>query len=216
MLGLLALAAMAAGQGHAEDLPVSRFAAEGLTGWEPQRFKGTTAYSLVRDNGVLVVKATSNDSASGLVRRLQFDPNKFRFLRWSWKVDHVVAAGDEKSKDGDDCAARVYVIFSGHFFWQTRAINYIWANRLRQGETIANAYTGSAMMVAVESGEAKAGQWLHEERDILADYRQLFGEEPRQGAAIAIMTDTDNTGGSATAWYGELSLATRPQQRTSK
>lgn len=63
-------------------------------------------------------------------------------------------------------------------------------------------------MVAVESGPSMAGQWLTEERDILADYRRLFGEEPGEAEAIAIMTDTDNTGESALAWYGEISLST--------
>ena len=64
------------------------------------------------------------------------------------------------------------------------------------------------MMVAVESGPAKAGQWMLEQRDILADYRLLFGEEPGDIGAIAIMTDCDNTGGEAAAWYGEISIST--------
>ena len=63
-------------------------------------------------------------------------------------------------------------------------------------------------MVAVQSGPSQAGQWLTEERDILADYRRLFGEEPGEAEAIAIMTDTDNTGERATAWYGEITLST--------
>jgi hypothetical protein len=63
-------------------------------------------------------------------------------------------------------------------------------------------------MVAVESGPEKVGQWISEERDILADYRRLFGGEPAEIGAIAIMTDTDNTGSEATAWYGEITLST--------
>jgi hypothetical protein len=64
------------------------------------------------------------------------------------------------------------------------------------------------MMLAVEAGPERTGQWLVEERDILADYRRLFGGEPREIGAIAIMTDTDNTGGEATAWYGDITLST--------
>jgi hypothetical protein len=197
---------------HAEDLPVSQFSAEGLNGWEQKSFKGTTDYRLVNENGTHVVKATSNGTASGLVKKMAFDPYKYRFLRWSWKIDHTVSSEDERTKAGDDYAARVYVIFSGKFFWQTRAINYIWANRLGQGKSIPNAFTKNAMMVAVESGETNAGQWLSEERDILADYRWLFGEDPKQANAIAIMTDTDNTGLSAAGWYGNIFLSTIPQK----
>ena len=60
----------------------------------------------------------------------------------------------------------------------------------------------------MESGPEQTGRWINEERDILADYRRLFGEDPRAIGAIAIMTDTDNTGGEATAWYGEITVST--------
>lgn len=73
-----------------------------------------------------------------------------------------------------------------------------------------NAFTSNAMLLAVESGSVKSGQWIYEERDILADFRRLFGEEPPEAGAIAIMTDTDNTGAEATALYGEIRLSTTP------
>ncbi len=192
----------------AEELAVGRFSAEGFTGWEKKEFKGLTEYNLVRENDSTVVKATSRAAASGLVKKIVFDPQKYRYLRWSWKIDHTVAGGDEKTKTGDDYAARIYVVFAGNYFWQTKAINYIWANNLKIGEFLANAYTANAMMVAVQSGPSNSGQWLAEERDIVADYKRVFGSEPGEASAIAIMTDTDNTGSSAQAWYGDITLST--------
>lgn len=206
MLQILVLTAMSTA-GHAGELPVSRFAIEGLAGWESKYFEGVTDYSLVKENGRTVLKAHSKMSASGLIKKVKLDPNRFHYLRWSWKVAGIIRNGDERTKAGDDYAARVYVVFPGRFFWQTKAINYIWANRLPKGESIANAYTSNARMVAVESGPEKTGQWINEERDILADYRRLFKEEPREIGAIAIMTDTDNTGEEAIAWYGEISIS---------
>lgn len=205
-LGMLHIAAphLAA----AEELAVSRFAAEGLKGWESKEFKGQTRYQPVKDDGRTVIKAQARGSASGLFKKLELDPKTYRYLSWSWKIAGTVTGGDEKTKAGDDYAARVYVVFPGRFFWQTRAINYIWANKLPKGKSVPNAFTGNAMLLAVQSGQDKAGQWLHETRDILADYHQLFGEDPREIGAIAIMTDTDNTGGEATAWYGEITLST--------
>lgn len=195
-------------QSWAAELPVSNFAGDALTGWEPKSFKGHTEYRVIKENGRSVVQAVSNGAASGMVRKISFSPSTFRYLRWSWKIAGTVKGGDEKTKAGDDYAARVYVIFPGKFFWQMKAISYIWANKLAQGRSIKNAYTLNAMMIAVESGNGKAGQWLMEERDLLADYRAMFGTEPQEAEAIAIMTDTDNTGGTAQAWYGEISLAT--------
>ncbi|MDR3580075.1 MAG: DUF3047 domain-containing protein [Oryzomonas sp.] len=193
---------------QASEYRVSAFSSEGLGGWEAKSFKGTTVYSLMRDDDRTVVKAVSKGTASGLFKKVKLDPKNFRYLRWSWKIAGTVKNGDETTKAGDDYAARVYVVFPGRFFWQTKAINYIWANRLARGEAIPNAFTSHAMMLAVESGPGRAGQWLAEERDILADYRRLFGDEPREIGAIAIMTDTDNTSSEATAWYGDITLST--------
>lgn len=196
---------------YADTIHVSRFATEGIAGWEVKSFKGLTQYSLVQESGRTVIKGQSVGSASGLFKKTKLDPARFRYLRWSWKIADTIPNGNERTKKGDDYAARVYVVFPGRFFWQTKAINYIWANRLPKGESIPNAFTGNAIMVAVESGLEKRGVWVTEERDVLADYRRLFAEEPREIGAIAIMTDTDNTDGEATAWYGDISISSVQQ-----
>lgn len=193
-----------------EELLVSHLATEGISGWEKKSFKGTTAYKIVQDEGRAVIKAESNASASGLIKKIQFDPRKFRYLKWSWKIEHPVSKGDEKTKAGDDFAARLYVVFPGTMFWQTKAINYVWANKLGKGESFPNPHTKNAMMLVMQSGESHAGEWISEQRDILADFQKLFGTVPTEGIAIAIMTDTDNTGGNATAWYGEIKLSSEP------
>lgn len=193
-----------------EEIAVSNFAVQGIKGWESKEFKGHTSYQPVQEQGRTVIKASAKAAASGLFKKLRLDPKKYRYISWSWKVAGTVAGGDETTKAGDDYAARVYVIFPGRFFWQTRAINYIWANRLPRGEFAPNTFSGKIMMLAVQSGTSRAGEWIQEKRDILADYRRLFGEELREIGAIAIMTDTDSTGTEATAWYGDITLSTTP------
>lgn len=192
----------------AEEIAVSHFSTAGLSGWEPKKFKGITEYRLVQENSRTVVKATSHAAASGLIKKLSFDPKKYRYLRWSWKVKQTIVGGDEQSKRGDDYAARIYIVFPGKYFWQMKAINYIWANKLQKGGSVSSPFAADSKMVAVESGSQKAGQWVTEEVDLLADYRRLFGENPQEAEAIAIMTDTDNTGSSAEAWYGDITLST--------
>jgi hypothetical protein len=207
-LALLAGISLAGPFARADEAQVVRLDTTSLAGWETKNFKGSTTYSLVQDGGRTVIKAHSKAAASGLIRKVTLDPARFRYLHWSWKIDTTIDKGNERTKAGDDYAARVYVVFPGRFFWQTRAINYIWANHLPKGEAIPNAFTANAMMVAVESGPEKAGQWLNEVRDVLVDYRRLFGQDPREIGAIAIMTDTDNTAGEATGWYGDIFIST--------
>ena len=175
--------------------------------WTVKSFKGETVYRVVAENGNHVLQAESRGTASGLVYHVDVDPHDYPLLTWRWKVAGTIPAGDERSKAGDDYAARVYVIFPHWFFPKTRTLNYIWANHLPKGELLPNAYTANAMMIAVQSGPQLAGRWLAERRDIVADYRRAFGEDPPRLGAVAVMTDTDNTGALATAWYDDLVLS---------
>lgn len=208
LLALLMAAAGAAGPALAAEIKVGDFSAGDLAGWEEKVFQGRTQYALVQDQGRRVLRAEAVASASALVKTLRLNPRQYRLLRWSWKIEGTLAQGDERTKAGDDYAARVYVVFPSPFFWRVRAINYIWANRLPRGEHLPNAFSANAMMLAVRSGPEQAGQWLSEERDVVEDYRRLFGGQPPEMGAVAVMTDSDNTGGRAVAYYGDISLAT--------
>lgn len=198
--------------------------------WEVLKFPNIdrmTEYRLVQEGGDQVVMASTDGGASGLIARIRVEPSKQLMLRWRWKISSVYEQGDARSKTGDDYPARIYVAFEfeadkAGFFERAKrkaaalvfgeelpgnALNYIWANRLEKGALVANPYTDTTMMLAVESGNAKAGQWVTAERDIVADYREAFGTEPPAVVGIAIMSDSDNTGESAKAWYGDVSLS---------
>lgn len=198
-------------------------------GWEPLEFPNIdrhSRYQLVDDNGEQVVEATTDNSASGLIARVSVEPGDSLILRWRWKVSNVFEQGDARRRDGDDYPARIYVAFEfepeeAGFFERARrkavevvfgeelpgnALNYIWANQLPVGEMVANPFTDTTMMVAVNSGADTTGSWVTVERDIVADYKEAFGRTPPKLAGVAIMSDSDNTGESATAWYGDVQL----------
>ncbi|MFA5516361.1 MAG: DUF3047 domain-containing protein [Desulfuromonadales bacterium] len=174
--------------------------------WETKSFKGFTDYQVVVDGAERALRAESRESASALIYKIDYDLREHPLLSWRWKVGNVLAKGDARSKAGDDYAARLYVIFPHWYPPKTRSINYIWANRMPVGDFLPNAFYGKAVLLAVESGAEKAGQWVEEVRDVRADFRRIFGEEPPRVGAIAIMTDTDNTGGAATAWYDDIRI----------
>jgi hypothetical protein len=205
---VLALALLLlAPSGLCEDLLLGNFSAGDLSGWKPKVFQGKTSYTLVSEGERQVLKAESRKAASGLYKEVNRDPREFPVLRWSWKIESTILKGDGRTKDGDDYAARVYVVFPSILFFRTKAINYIWANRLPKGTTLPNAFSSNALMIAVESGDEKAGKWVTEERNVYEDYRTLFGEDPPAViGAVALMTDTDNTGGETVAYYGDITL----------
>jgi len=174
--------------------------------WNNKSFKGTTEYTWIKENDRTFVRATSKDSASGLFYEIEFDPQQYPYLTWQWKVDNIIASGDATRKSGDDYGARVYVVFPSFFFWKTRALNYIWANKLPKEQGVPNPFTSNAIMISVESGRAETGKWITETRNIYEDYKRFFGQDPPKVGAIAIMTDTDNTGESASADYGPIAV----------
>jgi len=195
--------------------------------WQPLSFSQIdrqTDYSLVKEQGVIVIKAVSDQSASGLTRALSIDPAVYPVIRWRWKVNNVLERGDVTRKDGDDYPARIYISFAfdteraGYLerleyaaarlvFGPDvpyRAISYIWGSNSPVGTVVENPYTDRVMMFVVESGSDKLQQWQSESRNVYADYLAAFGEQPGMISGVAIMTDTDNTRESAVAWYGDV------------
>jgi hypothetical protein len=195
--------------------------------WKPLAFKKIekhTTYTLVRDDNTVVTKAVAEASASGLTREIKIDPKEYPVLQWRWKVSNILKKGDVRKKEGDDYPARIYITFEYDpgklgFFEKAKyeairllygeypplaAINYIWESKAPIGTMVPNPFTDRVMMFVVESGPSKLNQWVNEERNIFEDYKKAFGQEPPMISGIAIMTDTDNTGESATAYYGDI------------
>jgi len=174
--------------------------------WEAKEFKGRTRYSVIETKDGRALKAESNAKASALIYKYNYSLKEYPILTWRWKVENTLRKGDETRKEGDDYAARIYVIFPHWLPPLTKSINYIWANKLPKGQHVPNPFYSKAVMVAVESGDENVGKWIPERRNVYEDYRSAFGEEPPQVGGIAIMTDTDNTGESAVAYYDDIRI----------
>jgi hypothetical protein len=195
--------------------------------WKPLTFpkiKRHTAYTLIREGDSVIVKAVSEASSSGLTRDITIDPKEYPIVQWRWKIGNLLKASDVTRKEGDDYPARLYITFaydSGRvsLFEKAKyeaarllygqypplgALNYIWDTKAAKGAVVPNPYTDRAMMIVVESGAANVNRWITEERNVYDDYKAAFGEGPPLISGVAIMTDTDNTGESATAFYGDI------------
>jgi hypothetical protein len=189
-----------------DEIAISSFKAQDLSGWESKSHKGATQYTFATDHGNHALRAESSNEASALIKKIQVDTKDYPLLHWSWKIEGVIAKEDVSKKKGDDFAARVYVIFPRTFFWRMRAINYVWSSKMPKNSHVPSPYTANSVIVAVESGQEKVGHWLQEERNLVEDYRKFFHEDPPPIGAIAIMTDTDDTGEHVVAWYGDIAL----------
>ena len=192
---------------HAEPLVFGWPQSGDSEGWEEREFEGETRYRVVEVDGRRVLEADSDATASCLYLERDIDLAATPILEWSWRIEKPLAVADERIKDGDDFAARIYVVAPGEgWFGMPRAINYVWTNRADVGDAWPNPFASEVMMVSVDTGDADAGTWRTHRRDVRADFRRLFGMEVEELEGIAVMTDSDNSGQSARAWYGEIAL----------
>jgi len=196
-------------------------------GWKTYRMsrhRPAATASLVESNGREVLHIDADHSADAVAHRL--DLPAASTLEWRWKVDHSVARANIAHRRSDDASARVYVFFAvprkrlswyqrlkldiaqhvlGHPL-PTAALCYLWDNEHPVGSIARSPFFAGVRTIVVESGNAKAGTWQSERRDLAADYRAAFGHAPPRISGIALAADTDNTGSRAQAWFGGIEL----------
>jgi hypothetical protein len=229
---LLALSA-AAGAG-----PVTTFStAEGTTlppPWEVitlPKIPRHTQYSLARVDGRVVVRAEASASYANVVHPLDLDVGATPVLHFSWRADRFPANSDLQTRQGDDLAAKVCVLFDvpldrlgfadrvrielGRRLFDPKlpsaTVCYVWDRQMAAGTWLPNAYTNRVRYLILRSAAAgEQGRWFDERRDLRSDFAQAFGKEGRGRlppvVAIAFATDADNTGSSALAYYGDIVL----------
>lgn len=182
-----------------------------LREWEEKIFKGKVVYRVEKDQLLSYVRATSKSSASALYYKVKLDAKKRSpVVSWKWEVEKFPAKTRPESletKDEDDFAGRVYVIFPAKFFTNSKVLEYIWAEHLPVEAVGTSPYSKNIKLIVAESGRGVEGTWRTQERDIVADYRRVFGRQPEYDiGAVAFMTNAEHTGTSADAMYDEIRL----------
>lgn len=225
LVGTLALGAC----GHAPMPPDAAPAtAQWTDGWQPFMLPGKTAtdYTAGMADDRWVLHAQSHTSASLYRRAVRVEPEKLGKLSFSWKVAAMPADADVRHSDSEDAGVRVLLAFDGDAASLTprtrllfdlmqsltgeappfATLMYVWDGRAEVGSVVLNPRNDRIRKIVLESGPAHAGQWRSYERDVRADFRLAFGEEPGPLIGLAVMTDSDNTRSTAEAWYGEIHL----------
>jgi hypothetical protein len=150
-----------------------------LKAFEDVSFKDNTNYQVVLLDARKVLRAESKASASGLLLKKTIDISKTPYLNWRWRLEKGLSELPETTKSGDDYAARIYLIYSsGWFFWQTKALNYVWSSRKAKETTWPNAYApDNAMMKAIRDRSDETGIWYSEKRNIQDDFKVFFSAD---------------------------------------
>ena len=188
--------------------------------------KRATEYTWEQFDGRRALAARSEASASMMRRKLLAKPQPLGMLNFSWQVPELIDGADVSAADTEDAPARVLLAFGGDvsklpmrtrmLFELAHAVGgeeppyatlmYVWDRSAPIGSVIINPRTDRIRKIVVDSGPEGLKRWRDHQRDVAADFRRAFGEEPGPLLAIAVMTDSDNTKSKTRAWYGPVSL----------
>jgi hypothetical protein len=212
---LLAATAWAADVFVVEDwskLPVDAKGVPG--GWKGDQIWGNPKhdFTIVENDGRRVIRLKSRNDSSTITRELT---GKWRLkdtpiLEWRWKVVALPKGADSRSKHTDDQAAQLYVVWPRFpKELRSRLIGYVWDTQAPAGLVVKSEKTSMVTYVVVRSGSVELGRWLTERRDVVADFKKIYGEEPDNPEAVSIAIDSDDTNSAAESFFGSIAFKRR-------
>ena len=193
-----------------EDWTANRVGQRGIpSGWTGEGFGRRADYDLTiaqaGDGRILHLR--SNDEHSTIVKditgkvRLKETP----ILEWTWKANILPTDGDVRQKKTTDIAAQLYIIWPRFpALLRSRIIGYIWDASTPAATVVKSQKTATVTFIVLRSGTKDLGKWLTERRNVVQDYRDLFGELPEDPTAITISIDSNDTRSSAESFMGPI------------
>lgn len=196
-------------------------------GWHPhvmRRDLPATRYQLIDHDGRCVLHAHARGATSGLRCDVDIHPQQTPWLDWAWRVDQPLTDATVADDELDDASARIVIAFDGdvatlplrdQLFRETveaftghtlpyATLMYVWDGQAAPGTVLQYHRSASIRYLVVQSGAAQAGRWLQQRRNVVDDYRHVFGAEPGRIRSVGVMTDSDDLKTVAEAWFGDL------------
>ncbi len=213
--GLLAVtAALAADVVVIEDWSAAPVGHQGVPpDWAKQGW-GQPAYdfTVVEADGQRVLHLKSAADSSNINRdirgmvRLAETP----VLEWTWKVVALPKGADARRAETDDEAAQLYVVWP-RFPQAVRSqiIGYIWDTTAPAGSIFKSKKSGTVTYVVVRSGPKDLGKWTTERRNVLEDFKRIYGNEIEDPGGVSIGIDSDDVKGTAESYMGRIQFRAR-------
>ncbi len=183
-------------------------------GWELRAVSGerppTAGVVWHPDGPALMLTAAGAAGQSWLELVDPLDPSGGH-LQWRWRIAAHVPDVDLRDPERDDAPGRVFVAFGRPgILSRPRMIFYTWGGLEPREDAFFSHVSDRLAVVVLRNGSDPAGAWLRESRDVVADYKDAFGEEPDEITSVGLMIDTDQTGAWASVQLSDLEWVPRP------
>ena len=198
--------AMSSVQNNSEQIP---------KGWALKVWHGRADVRLIQDENRLenVLRMRSEKASISIYREMKVDPNKFPVLSWKWKVTKLPEGADARNVGSDDQAAGVYVVFPRFpSFFNSQIIGYIWETSVPEGTILRSRKNPMTHYIVVRSGIDNLDKWITEKRNVMDDYRMVFGSAAPKVGGIALMIDSDDTLTNAESYFAKVEFEIDPSK----
>jgi len=191
------------------------YKAERKPAFYEKKLRDTYDYGVMEENGNRFLRFDGVDG-----KHLNFptrevaeiDLYETPYLTWKWRVFDIPEGAREDKSNRNDVAASIYVVFDmGHVLFKKvpKSIVYTWSASLPVGTELSEFFNNKKTVV-VQTGTENLGEWKEFSRNIVEDYRRLFGDDPpAKPLAILIFSDGDDTQKRVKADYDDIMLKKR-------
>jgi hypothetical protein len=162
--------------------------------------------AIVTNDGRRALLLRTDGEAMRVGRPVKVNVEATPWLTWEWKALDLPVHGDVRERQRNDQAARIMLMFEG-----MKGILYVW-------DTVSPLGTESRpdeldifdrVLIVLRSGPDDLGRWRRERRDVLADYRRVFGEVPRSIKWVGFEAHSNDTGSHSAALIGAVTFEPR-------
>jgi hypothetical protein len=164
------------------------------------------APALVLDDGRRALRLATADEPLRVGRALKVNLAQTPWLTWEWKALVLPEGGDVRRPKRNDQAARVMVMFEG-----MKGLLYVWDTTAPAGTEVRPDEFDifDRALIVVRSGTGDLGRWVRERRNVLVDFRRVFGEDPLSVKWVGLESHSNDTHTRSAALFGAAAFEPR-------
>lgn len=169
-------------------------------------FVGRNEFRVERNAQGSFLRSIPQRSASGLYQTVELGSAELTRIRWRWRVDKLHETADVRKLANEDFGAMVMFVFGRPSLLNrdVPTLGYVWTSTPATDETVLRSQRYSSLAYIQLRGRADVGRWRQEERNVVADFKAVFGKEPGPLKYIAVFNDNDQTNEGASALFGAI------------
>ncbi|MDZ4701439.1 MAG: DUF3047 domain-containing protein [Rhodothermales bacterium] len=178
---------------------------------DPSHMRPNEQFYVTQDPGNNFLRAYTHDEAVHLTMAnekdgFDWDLRTHPVLRWDWRALQLPKNAREDSEQTNDTGIALYVYFSfeGFIIKRPKGIKYTYSSSLPVGTVLKQ---DKLRVIVVANGAEGFGHWMRMERNMIDDYRAVFGDDPpHRPLSIRLWSDSDNTGDFGEGDFDNITL----------